>query len=77
MTTWADIQNGAKLCGEAQQTIGRATHRARLLTSSEIYANDIRSEGRGPDQMRQQLRDQDRLDSSELLIRWRPRAAVW
>ena len=50
---------------EAQQTIEDALRTARgIVDDLEYAANDIRSEGQGPDQMRQQLSDiQDRLDS--------------
>ena len=64
--TWADIQEWrSDYVNEAQQTIEDALRTAReIVDDLEYAANDIRSEGQGPDQMRQQLSDiQDRLDS--------------
>ena len=64
--TWADIQEWrSDYVNEAQQTIEDALRTAReIVDDLEYAANNIRSEGQGPDQMRQQLSDiQDRLDS--------------
>ena len=64
--TWADIQEWrSDYVNEAQQTIEDALRTAReIVDDLEYAANDIRSEGQGPDQMRQQLSAiQDRLDS--------------
>ena len=64
--TWADIQEWrSDYVNEAQQTIEDALRTAReIVDDLEYAANGIRSEGQGPDQMRQQLSDiQDRLDS--------------
>ena len=64
--TWADIQEWrSDYVNEAQQTIEDALRTAReIVDDLEYAANDIRSEGQGPDQMRQQLSEiQDRLDS--------------
>ena len=64
--TWADIQEWrSDNVNEAQQTIEDALRTAReIVDDLEYAANDIRSEGQGPDQMRQQLSAiQDRLDS--------------
>lgn len=53
--TWADIQEWrSDYVNEAQQTIEDALRTAReIVDDLEYAANDIRSEGQGPDQMRQ------------------------
>ena len=66
MATWADIQSWElSYVEEAEDLIEAEVREAReIVDDLEYAANDIRSEGQGPDQMRQQLSEiQDRLDS--------------
>ena len=66
MATWADIQNWELgSVEEAEDLIEAEVREAREITADlEHAANDIRSQGEGPDRMRERLTEiQDKLDS--------------
>ena len=66
MATWADIQSwDHNAIIEAEDLIEAEVREAReIIADLEHAANDIRSQGEGPDRMRQQLTEiQDKLDS--------------
>lgn len=65
MATWADIQNWElSYVEEAEDLIEAEVREAReIIADLEHAANDIRSQGEGPDLMRQRLTEiQDKLD---------------
>ena len=66
MATWADIQSwDHNAIIEAEDLIEAEVREAReIIADLEHAANDIRSQGEGPDRMRQRLTEiQDKLDS--------------
>ena len=66
MATWADIQSWElSYVEEAEDLIEAEVREAReIIADLEHAANDIRSQGEGPDRMRQRLTEiQDKLDS--------------
>lgn len=66
MATWADIQNWElSHVEEAEDLIEAEVREAReIIADLEHAVNDIRSQGEGPDRMRQRLTEiQDKLDS--------------
>ena len=66
MATWADIQNWElSYVEEAEDLIEAEVREAReIIADLEHAANDIRSQGEGPDRMRERLTEiQDKLDS--------------
>ena len=66
MATWADIQSWQlSYVGEAEDLIEAEVREAReIIADLEHAANDIRSQGEGPDRMRERLTEiQDKLDS--------------
>ena len=66
MATWADIQSwDHNAIIEAEDLIEAEVREAReIIADLEHAANDIRSQGEGPDRMRQRLSEiQDKLDS--------------
>ena len=66
MATWADIQSwDYNAIIEAEDLIEAEVREAReIIADLEHAANDIRSQGEGPDRMRQRLTEiQDKLDS--------------
>mgnify|MGYP001008948521 FL=1 len=66
MATWADIQSwDHNAIIEAEDLIEEKVREAReIIADLEHAANDIRSQGEGPDRMRQRLTEiQDKLDS--------------
>ena len=66
MATWADIQSWQlSYVEEAEDLIEAEVREAReIIADLEHAANDIRSQGEGPDRMRQRLTEiQDKLDS--------------
>ena len=66
MATWADIQSWElSYVEEAEDLIEAKVREAReIIADLEHAANDIRSQGEGPDRMRQRLTEiQDKLDS--------------
>ena len=66
MATWADIQSWElSSVEEAEDLIEAEVREAReIIADLEHAANDIRSQGEGPDRMRQRLTEiQDKLDS--------------
>ena len=66
MATWADIQNWElSYVKEAEDLIEAEVREAReIIADLEHTANDIRSQGEGPDRMRERLTEiQDRLDA--------------
>ena len=66
MATWADIQSWElSPVEEAEDLIEAEVREAReIIADLEHAANDIRSQGEGPDRMRQRLTEiQDKLDS--------------
>ena len=66
MATWADIQSwDHNAIIEAEDLIEAEVRETReIITDLEHAANDIRSQGEGPDRMRQRLTEiQDKLDS--------------
>ena len=66
MATWADIQSWElSYVEEAEDLIEAEVREAReIIADLEHTANDIRSQGEGPDRMRQRLTEiQDRLDA--------------
>lgn len=66
MATWADIQSWElSYVEEAEDLIEAEVREAReIIADLEHAANDIRSQGEGPDRMRQRLSEiQDKLDS--------------
>lgn len=66
MATWADIQNWElSYVEEAEDLIEAKVREAReIIADLEHAANDIRSQGEGPDRMRERLTEiQDNLDS--------------
>ena len=66
MATWADIQNWElSYVEEAEDLIEAEVREAReIIADLEHAANDIRSQGEGPDRMRERLTEiQDRLDA--------------
>lgn len=66
MATWADIQNWElSYVEEAEDLIEAEVREAReIIADLEHTANDIRSQGEGPDRMRERLTEiQDRLDA--------------
>ena len=66
MATWADIQSWElSYVEEAEDLIEAEVREAReIIADLEHTANDIRSQGEGPDRMRERLTEiQDRLDA--------------
>ena len=66
MATWADIQSWElSYVEEAEDLIEAEVREAReIIADLEHAANDIRSQGEGPDRMRERLTEiQDKLDS--------------